>query len=442
MRNIALLEWGPASLFHIQPREKIRVRTPWLDGGPVLPPFLSTADEVKANTPETGVRYALSAYEDLNGAIRNLRKCFGFPYQEFIGYLNTLTRTHRARREHEALIDRIRRWAMFSNVDAIVWIDYAKSNLPPGSFKVGARDSRPFSKKHMEICTHDPAETKHDNDDESETWSEIEYEHGAAGGPATSTAADPVVGMTTSLDFSQPSSGSGPLMIPVRAQQRVARTGARQHSLKRNTQLESGGGPSRTSLSASVALSKQQDSASAAVAGASVTEGTKPVEDADAPKPKPDERTLLRSMIQEEVVPAHGSIYTRSIAPGPGYYGTPATAGSQSARGSSFTGRGRGQLEDILLKAGKTPGPGDYIPKKAIADAPKTLGRFDRAQRLVLPVDVPKKLPFISSIASQSEGHGLQSPSEFHSVSPDAPCIGRGVMRSPRYSFSRSRRPF
>ncbi|CAE8669910.1 unnamed protein product, partial [Polarella glacialis] len=126
MRNIALLEWGPASLFYIQPRELIKVRSKWLEGGPVLPLFISTMEETKAGGPDIVVRYALSAFEDLNSAIKNLRRCFGFPYQEYIGYINTLTQSHRARREHEVLIDRLRRWAIFGNVDAVFWIDYAK----------------------------------------------------------------------------------------------------------------------------------------------------------------------------------------------------------------------------------------------------------------------------------------------------------------------------
>merc|ERR1712134_169587 len=41
---------------------------------------------------------------------------------------------------------------------------------------------------------------------------------------------------------------------------------------------------------------------------------------------------LLDMMIQEEVVPAHGSIYPRSIAPGPGHYGNPYSSLSQNSK--------------------------------------------------------------------------------------------------------------
>ena len=50
-----------------------------------MPPFLSAMEEAKTSDPDLTVRYALSAFEDLNSAIKNLRRCFGFPYQEYIG---------------------------------------------------------------------------------------------------------------------------------------------------------------------------------------------------------------------------------------------------------------------------------------------------------------------------------------------------------------------
>jgi len=51
------------------------------------------------------------------------------------------------------------------------------------------------------------------------------------------------------------------------------------------------------------------------------------------------ENALLRNMIQEEIVPAHGSIYIRSIAPGPGYYGTPGICGLEEGHVASFGSR-------------------------------------------------------------------------------------------------------
>ena len=76
------------------------------------------------NTERCAQRFQLRL-EDLNSAIKNLRRCFGFPYQEYIGpaarsiffggsssvlcatlrYMNTLTHQYRTRSEHEDCAD-------------------------------------------------------------------------------------------------------------------------------------------------------------------------------------------------------------------------------------------------------------------------------------------------------------------------------------------------
>lgn len=42
---------------------------------------------------------------------------------------------------------------------------------------------------------------------------------------------------------------------------------------------------------------------------------------------------MLRLQLQEEVVPVPGSIYSRSIVPGPGYYGAPKAPSKKESRG-------------------------------------------------------------------------------------------------------------
>lgn len=423
MRNIALLEWGPSSLFYILPRERIKVRTPWLDGGPNMPPFLSTREESKAGSADICVRYALSAFEDLNSAIKNLRRCFGFPYQEYIGYLNTLTRTHRARREHEQLVDRLRRWAIFGNVDAVVWIDYAKANQPPGSFKMGPRDSRPFSAAHMELCTHDPGDAvRGDNDEDSEAaWSEIEEEAGGGAG-ASAGRVDHEQSMQTLAAHSQ---------------------GSRRGSVVLQRGYSAGPVPLKR-LARSDGRSSELHSSSRQLAGESVgsLQTSKTLKSTSLPPSarSQQENEMLRNMLQEEVIPAHGSIYTRSIAPGPGYYG----AGPSSLQdgGPGFGHRPKGRIDALAEASKELPGPGEYTPRVKFLEAKPALTRFGKAPKLVAPTEAARKLPFISSLASECECRCVASPALFHSITPDAAEKTRPFIKPATYSFSKSRRPF
>lgn len=382
-----------------------------------MPPFLSTRDESKASSSGICVRYALSAFEDLNSAIRNLRRCFGFPYQEYIGYLNTLSRTHRARREHEALVDRLRRWAIFGNVDAVVWIDYAKANQPPGSFKMGPRDSRPFSQAHMELCTdlHDDDDNNGNGDDSEAAWSEMDEE---AGGAA---------------------------VAPHHSQDLSLSQGSRKTSLVLQRGHSAGNVPLKRLVRASE-LAEQKGSMSArdgsktsrSLAGERDLSPESKLQSARAMQ----ENALLRTMIQEEIVPGHGSIYTRSIAPGPGYYGAPASTSMEERGAGIFGHRPRGRIDSIMEASKELPGPGEYAPKARQLEMKPQLGKFGKAGKMVPPTEIARKLPFISALASECEGHSVHSPAYFHSVGPDAPCHTRSFAKPAKYSFGKMKRPF
>mmetsp|Transcript_61703 Transcript_61703/g.133684 ORF Transcript_61703/g.133684 Transcript_61703/m.133684 type:complete len:415 (-) Transcript_61703:100-1344(-) len=413
MRNIALLEWGPASLFHIQPREQIKVRTEWLEGGPVMPPFLGTPDE--ARNPELRVRYALSAFEDLNSTIRNLRRCFGFPYQEYIGYLNTLARTHRARREHEALVDRLRKWAIFGNVDAVVWIDYAKSNQPPGSFKMGPRDSRPFNSAHMEVCTNGvvlPGGRSDKDGGESEAWSDADEEQpagqalsepqprpaaveaspGAVNSPAGSMPGFTRLGRTLRPEGGRPLGGSPPIQSTEPSGKPVGGDGK-----QRRRPLSSRGSPQGT------------------------------------------DRSTVKALLQEEVVPAPGSIYRRTFSPGPGYYESSSSTLKDAPM--SFTHRGHGRIDLIMRKVKDMPAPGAYTPKVAVIETPVKLGTFGRAPKPTALQDTPRKLPALG--ADGTEHKAQREPNRnFYSITTEAIDLTRGFSRTPRYAFSTSPRPW
>merc|ERR1712070_1345039 len=66
---------------------------------------------------------------------------------------------------------------------------------------------------------------------------------------------------------------------------------------------------------------------------------------------------LLDMMILEEVVPAHGSIYPRSIAPGPGHYGNPFCALAPPSSGKTFGRKPIGRIDETMKIAKLRPGP-------------------------------------------------------------------------------------
>lgn len=384
-----------------------------------MPPFLSTRDESKGSSSGICVRYALSAFEDLNSAIKNLRRCFGFPYQEYIGYLNTLSRTHRARREHEALVDRLRKWAIFGNVDAVVWIDYAKANQPPGSFKMGPRDSRPFSQAHMELCLDLDVYDDNAGGDSEAAWSDEDDEVGERAAPRDreretlhhpqqqADASQCQATRKPSLVLQRNGGGSVPLKRLVRADE-LCDQGEHLAWTTRDPKSRSGS-------------AKRDHSLDFQSQGARLKQ----------------ENALLRTMIQEEVIPGHGSIYTRSIAPGPGYYGSPGCTTFEDG-GGEFGTKPKSRMDIITEAAKDLPGPGDYTPRVQQLDDPQQLGKIGKGPRLVLATQIHRKLPFISAQASESEGRGLYTVNVLHSLLPTEPCF----TKPPKYSFGKMKRPF
>jgi hypothetical protein len=156
------------------------------------------------------------------------------------------------------------------------------------------------------------------------------------------------------------------------------------------------------------------------------------------------ENALLRTMIQEEIIPGHGSIYTRSIAPGPGYYGAPSPMSLEDGKCGVFGHRPKGRIDSVTEASKDQPGPGEYSPKARQLELNPQLGKFDKAIKssIVAPVDIARKLPFISALASECEGHSIHSPAYFHTISPEAPQHTRSFAKSAKYSFGKMRRPF
>lgn len=422
-----------------------------------MPPFLSTSEESRAKIK---VRYALSAYEDLNRAIRNLRRCFGFPYQEYVGYLNTMTRTHRARREHSILVDSLRRWAMFGNVDAVLWIDYAKAadagahdravgtleqarnrwtlvgprrcrgfpvrpvsmchisycrmtidirpdafaqashedlrrgevctacqrvhevprdakaNQPPGSFKMGSRDSRPFSPLHILICAASDGEA--DEYEESEAWSDSDADPGTQHTPNVTASQHEFFSATRS-----------PL-------ERDCRPAGAHLERPRLTVLALGRHSRHGQTGATLKPSAERDRATVK---SLTSESGSPTLKLEAMRKRQEPRDLL----QDEVIPAHGSIYKRSITPGPGYYCLEKTSKDV---GPSFTIRRRCFVDDAVKNSKISPGPGDYESDASLSEAKKPYGCLARGPRMFEPLDIHKRFPF-SKAASERESCAL-----------------------------------
>lgn len=475
MRNIAILEWGPASLYYVQPRETIRVRTGWLEGGPVMPPFLSTKDEAKQGTLR--VRYALSYHENLDKVIQNLRRCFGFPYQEAIGFLNSLNRTHRVRREHEGLIDRLRQWAIFGNVDAIVWVDYEKANQRRGEFKLGPKDSRPFSPKHMELIGQELMLLDDDADDESDA---DRSEQGApqvpAGGQQTSGDGLPVV-EASALDLSLGGAdGLSPLardagtvlFRPIGGDLQRFREFLKTAPNEELEKVRVGGAPKKGDLARiTAALNKTEAGAAGAAgepgkgpagrtaagggeAGAGGAHGDGESEAGSvrggrgggnmAVAEKQRQHKVFKSL-QPEEVPMFGSIYPRSIAPGPGHYQA-ATSAIDNARGRSFGYKPIGNIDKIVRKAKLVPGPGHYPTPRGLTEVPMSGGRMDEAAKGTLPIEGENLLPFLSPVHAAHENLGLHSPNVYYSVGAAEAEGSHGVPKAPHYSFGHTPRPF
>merc|ERR1712072_590706 len=123
---------------------------------------------------------------------------------------------------------------------------------------------------------------------------------------------------------------------------------------------------------------------------------------------------LLDMMIQEEVVPAHGSIYPRSIAPGPGHYGNPYSCLAPGSSGKTFGRKAIGRIDETMRRAKLRPGPGEYCAKPGFADRTAPFGRFGKAAKMVLPVEGQNSAPFISDLAHSHDSCGVHSPNTLH----------------------------
>jgi len=292
----------------------------------------------------------------------------------------------------------------------VVWIDYSKANQPPGSFKMGPRDSRPFSANHIEICTHVVTGTggaEVEGDESEVAWSEMGDDE--QGGGVHSGGAQGDLGASGTMKWSTDNQLNESSRRPSKTEGRLggALGGLRAPLRKVRSSRESQELSARSS-----------------------------------PRTGGKARMQNNPTLQEEYVPAHGSIYQRSVAPGPGYYGRGAAL-APSDVGPSFGRRQKSALESLSTASQDAPGPGDYRPKTPMAEAKAHLACFNRAERMVSPIEAAKKLPFISHLASACEGFGSITPNAFNSVHPEA----QHQMQSrhgqgPKYSFGKLRRPF
>lgn len=99
-------------------------------------------------------------------------------------------------------------------------------------------------------------------------------------------------------------------------------------------------------------------------------------------------------------------------------------------------------IDEAGLRLKDLPGPGDYREKTPLAEAKHKLGRFNRADKLLTPADAAKKLPFISAMASMSEGSATLNPNVFASVCPSESGLPAYEKAGPEFSFGKARRPW
>lgn len=128
--RIAILEWGPGSLRDFVARENLDIRSKWFDDGPELPAYLQSLEDPHPEC-RTSVRYAWSSHNSLNRAIGNLRRCFGFPLKESIGFVNAHDGNFRVRSENKPIIKVLLKWAVDANLDGILWVDFDKARHQP-----------------------------------------------------------------------------------------------------------------------------------------------------------------------------------------------------------------------------------------------------------------------------------------------------------------------
>ncbi|CAE7203969.1 Cdk10 [Symbiodinium sp. CCMP2456] len=278
---------------------------------------------------------------------------------------------------------------------------------------MGPRESRPFSPAHMQICNDLPDSLRlEDANDESEAaWSEQEPDEDRHHGglpPVSSSGFDQA--HTDQLNNQPREPGTLRPLPPRRLPKHIHRT--------RPAYLL--GQALKTMCNAP---EKEETAMAVKIVPADGKE--KPSD-----KAKEAEKEILRIQLQEEFVPVPGSIYQRSIVPGPGYYGSPKVPGHVTQEAATFGRKGMSTFDQIKDFAAKLPGPGQYEEKASTTDevsrrkpTPRT-GCFGKSPKLVSREEAFKKLPFISKLASACEGFGLHSSETFHCVNPEDVPVG------------------
>jgi len=125
--KVAILAWGSL----VWDPRALRLAGNWMEGGPVLQiEFSRIFDDGRltlvideAHGVDVPTRSALSALDDLDGAITDLQKRERSPVRNRIGFTDIardLT-CERALATHPVACDRIRTWAKQRHLDAVVW---------------------------------------------------------------------------------------------------------------------------------------------------------------------------------------------------------------------------------------------------------------------------------------------------------------------------------
>jgi hypothetical protein len=386
-----------------------------------MPPFLYNKEEAKR--AGVSVRYVLAASEDLNKVIKNVRACFGFPYPDAIGFFNAVNSRHRARREHEGLIDRLRTWAIVGNVDAIVWIDFEKAQRD----KVGPRDSVPFSERHLNVITDGTVvvvrgpDTSEAEDDEA--LDEMVDEERVS--PRGREGFLKVMRASQGLREEQTVLLNSTLSIP-----------SRGHAFP-GEELE-------VDVSGEEAAGEAERDEDEEEAAAPATEEVAAGEEAE---PAKDWKTEVPTL-QPETNPPPGCIYKRSMTPGPGHYHVPL---SWKSGGLAFQRKPRGRLDDLVRAKAADPSPGQYEPpvgmiERLVKEGPgadKVRGvKFSDARRLRSAVEGQNVTPLITREHAKSDNAGIFSPGYFHDVLPSEQeeQVLSKYRRQPSHSIGRAKR--
>lgn len=126
-KKIAVLGWGSL----IWNRGVLSLACDWRTCGPVLPiEFSRISDDGRLtlvidekNGVQVPTRYALSAFDDLNSAIENLKERENMKNKNRVGYVEIASGTHCdfAYKNHPTACDSVRTWAKGNSVDAVIW---------------------------------------------------------------------------------------------------------------------------------------------------------------------------------------------------------------------------------------------------------------------------------------------------------------------------------